>query len=1147
MANWKKKLDVAEEKLNSAKAVVQSALQEEKHDKHCKDENLDAEKRTKIPVEAALASSKHSLSIARTFLTNLVAKCGGVELPGTLEELRKRQEKLQEQVKDLSASWRERFDGPAVEHIVAEGDQVVKEFESSLQVAIDAEKQIDGSSDEDLVTIIGKVEEAVDSTESLLTYGQAFLEEKMAMAAKFSPTHRDKAMHSLNDIQRRVAEASQRVTDLKNRLVESRKKCGGREAELLVKGAENKVEEAEAALKILDGHTEETDPDDVQNAVQDAAAVQQEVDVAIVKAMRIAEGMEESEAKEGILARLIKLDEQLVEQRRILTEREHSFVAKRMRGQIGAKVGEATKALQAALDVAASLVTSKDNFVVVSAIGHIVEALRRFVTTEKKSTWDIFEDMIKKADSDDRNGKGNASPSQFVSYLQEEIPEMKGMPTLRFSNEELVLVFKHIDENGNGFISAEDFAKQFQKEYKCVKEVSMTEALAVEGKPMRKLALGEVVTGLQGPEKDMKTGLERVRVRANDAEEGWVTISGNQGTIFMKPVSPFDRSVQQAEKGLVESQKEIEKTTSDITAKVESLDGIEEGPLVEARKELIKMLEQLQEAHVKCEKTKKALANSQAARTVRLKAEARWEVEKQDYQAASEMVDPCLKEMEELEKEVDDIQRFSEKLSIDCQNDDCPLDIDQVEVRARAADQNIALLGKTINENITKCKAASEGPLLEAKSKLIKLKMKVAPVTTKCRNSAEIVSTASKSAKAAANAALLDALQVHLQVKKLSADTFFEELGPVEVADDANQPELGPRIPVTKLEKVASGLKGLSSKTLSFALQRFVDKGVPKSWICTGLTEYRVCVKEIAVTNTQDVAKGSRTLRKLKVGEILEILEMPLTCDDAAQMNRVRARAVSDSIEGWVTVKGNQGTVFLEAALKPYLILGKDGPLRAEPESDSNLVRSLTKNEVLEVLEGPRQEAVSQNKRAKGQLGDGSVGWVTFSVEKGVEHFSSAKDVVLQAKQHTVVMDDQDVRKGKILRKIEPGEVVLILEGPAQDSENGIVRARGRCLKDRLEGWVTVKGNQGTVYLEVNDRYYLCTNEKGISLQAEIGSDSAEVHLIQKGDFFHLTEGPKLEPHTAKERVKVVALKDGATGWLTLQEAKATNWTDPGM
>ena len=50
------------------------------------------------------------------------------------------------------------------------------------------------------------------------------------------------------------------------------------------------------------------------------------------------------------------------------------------------------------------------------------------------------------------------------------------------------------------------------------------------------------------------------------------------------------------------------------------------------------------------------------------------------------------------------------------------------------------------------------------------------------------------------------------------------------------------------------------------------------------------------------------------------------------------------------------------------------------------------------MLEGPRQETASQAKRAKGKLADGTVGWVTFSADKGAEHFSPAKDIKMQTK-----------------------------------------------------------------------------------------------------------------------------------------------------
>jgi hypothetical protein len=52
-------------------------------------------------------------------------------------------------------------------------------------------------------------------------------------------------------------------------------------------------------------------------------------------------------------------------------------------------------------------------------------------------------------------------------------------------------------------------------------------------------------------------------------------------------------------------------------------------------------------------------------------------------------------------------------------------------------------------------------------------------------------------------------------------------------------------------------------------------------------------------------------VRELAVDEEVAVLEGP-TVDPKAQLERVKVRAVSDGSEGWVSVKGNQGTVYLE-------------------------------------------------------------------------------------------------------------------------------------------------------------------------------------------------------------------------------------------
>jgi len=82
------------------------------------------------------------------------------------------------------------------------------------------------------------------------------------------------------------------------------------------------------------------------------------------------------------------------------------------------------------------------------------------------------------------------------------------------------------------------FLKEGGRQYKVVKETILTEGLEIDGdssEAPRKLKVGDVVEVRQWPEKEPKSGLMRMRVcRKSDKAVGWVTATGNQGTVYLK-------------------------------------------------------------------------------------------------------------------------------------------------------------------------------------------------------------------------------------------------------------------------------------------------------------------------------------------------------------------------------------------------------------------------------------------------------------------------------------------------------------------------------------------------------------------------------------------------------------------------------------
>ena len=63
--------------------------------------------------------------------------------------------------------------------------------------------------------------------------------------------------------------------------------------------------------------------------------------------------------------------------------------------------------------------------------------------------------------------------------------------------------------------------------------------------------------------------------------------------------------------------------------------------------------------------------------------------------------------------------------------------------------------------------------------------------------------------------------------------------------------------------------------------------------------------------------------------------------------------------------------------------------------------------------------------------------------------------------EESVLTDEVKLEEGKTIRRLELKELLEVLEGPVEEETSKLPRVRGRTVYDRLEGWVTVTGNNG--------------------------------------------------------------------------------------
>lgn len=102
--------------------------------------------------------------------------------------------------------------------------------------------------------------------------------------------------------------------------------------------------------------------------------------------------------------------------------------------------------------------------------------------------------------------------------------------------DDLHRLFSLWDEAGDGALSCERLAELLRKLMKVVKKTVLTDGVSIkESKVVRKLEEKEVVEVLGAPVAEAEVDVMRIKARAmDDGAEGWVTISGNQGTTYLQ-------------------------------------------------------------------------------------------------------------------------------------------------------------------------------------------------------------------------------------------------------------------------------------------------------------------------------------------------------------------------------------------------------------------------------------------------------------------------------------------------------------------------------------------------------------------------------------------------------------------------------------
>lgn len=128
------------------------------------------------------------------------------------------------------------------------------------------------------------------------------------------------------------------------------------------------------------------------------------------------------------------------------------------------------------------------------------------------------------------------------------------------------------------------------------------------------------------------------------------------------------------------------------------------------------------------------------------------------------------------------------------------------------------------------------------------------------------------------------------------------------------------------------------------------------------------------------------------------------------------------------------------------------------------------------------------------------------------------------------------------MRRLDVGEVVEIIEGPVKEESVDVLRVHATVMKDGLDGWITLAGNQGTIFLEDGGNLFKVVKETILTESFDLEGGAAKestrklkdtTRKLKEGEIVEVREWPRKEQKSGLLRMKCKCKSDGATGWVT--------------
>lgn len=1026
------------------------------------------------------------------------------------------------------------------QNLVKEALEKTLAVEAALEKVGDAEapylKGIEVLPLEESKAAMKAADEAATVVSSAIAAARTLTATKNLELKKMDSKNTKAAAEELGKLTERINAAAQKLGVFKKDTEARRKKALMQEAVEMIEGIGARIEMVAEAMKpILEKDPDTLSPEEANSMIKEleehekkATKQVQECHNMLTARQRDAAGDKEKVSQfQDLSAKLNTARAELQKTKKLSGTQHDKLRAKALVQEVADKLKEAEAEQEKATTLCAPILEEKcERFLVKNSIATMCAALA--ARMEEQGLTD--EAMLKKM------GKP-LTQDAFVTFVG-KMPEEFNREECAFSEERRIAMFKSADEDGDGVVSTEEFKAMFTRKYNCIGGISVTDVFDIgESKTICKLEVGEVLVGIGEPKK-AEGGVLRMKCKApSTGEYGWVTMQGNSGTKYLERIAPFREFCKELDKALDVHLGNCSKVSNFFGKKVAELGSVsKDSPLAPIKEEVIKTRNKVQSVFNSIDGLKKKVQQGKGEfQRLEIK-EKNAHIEAKEQKEADEITIVATPAVEKAEAELKRLEDAAKEL-LECSGDlleefATPISVqDEVKSLVSSLTTSCSEAKEVVKkqQEVEVIKKAVKGPMAEAKKDFQKMLTKLSQSQVAGNKVMQQVKTCCKKIAKAKFQLAASTLQADMRSSGSSIADFFKKLakGTDRISEEA-------------FARYVQSLRDLTiGREHAILVAREIEVGGIGYRSFVGFAQrFLKVVKEIAITPTFDiVGSKERPVRKAECDEIFEVLEGPMK-DEGSGLERVRVKAMSDAAEGWVTVKGNQGKLFLEETPKPFLVAIKDVPLESDFGSGSAQQSVIKAEEVLELVEGPRKETLGSVMRLRGKaVKDGKTGWLTMKDKSGTI-FAEKGNKCYTCTATVAITDQFDIKTCKVTKKLAADETFTITEGPINEESSGIERVKG-IASDGVEGWITIKGNAGTYYAKVNEKLYSVTQD--IALQSKFNSDSESVRTLTAGEAIEVLEGPKEEKFIPANRAKVRTVAN-AEGWISVKNDTIKPW-----